>query len=239
MSEPELHVLNARLQRGMRSPSVDTLSVTAMRFISPLERCLPGPGNFTTLQRHVICPPDAPVRIGAAVPLIASFARFGRLASRSAFRCATDARYSRHLPRVYSLRARPKLIGSTRKVPSRPDRKRQNPMHTVCGILMQSGLAVTTEGISWSIDTRPEAQLANTMMDAAIEKVANSNNRPVVHSDRAAHIAGQVALAHTRCEAGSLDVAQRMLARQCDLRRLLRAAKDGAVLFLGVAGCNH
>lgn len=44
-------------------------------------------------------------------------------------------------------RERPELIGSTRKVPSRPDRKRQSPMHTVCGILMHSSLAVTTQGI--------------------------------------------------------------------------------------------
>jgi putative transposase len=41
--------------------------------------------------------------------------------------------------------------------------------------------------ISWSIDTRPDADLVNTMLDAAIEKVANSNDRPVVHSDRGAH----------------------------------------------------
>ncbi len=41
--------------------------------------------------------------------------------------------------------------------------------------------------ISWSIGTRPDAELVNTMLDAAIEKVANSNDRPVVHSDRGAH----------------------------------------------------
>ena len=41
--------------------------------------------------------------------------------------------------------------------------------------------------ISWSIGTRPEADLVNTMLDAAIEKVANSNVRPVVHSDHGAH----------------------------------------------------
>jgi len=41
--------------------------------------------------------------------------------------------------------------------------------------------------VSWSIGTRPEAELVNTMLDAAIEKVANSNDRPVVHSDRGAH----------------------------------------------------
>jgi transposase InsO family protein/transposase-like protein len=41
--------------------------------------------------------------------------------------------------------------------------------------------------ISWSIGTRPDAELVNTMLDAAIETVANSNDRPVVHSDRGAH----------------------------------------------------
>ena len=41
--------------------------------------------------------------------------------------------------------------------------------------------------ISWSIGTRPDADLVNTMLDAAIEKVADSNDRPVVHSDRGAH----------------------------------------------------
>ena len=41
--------------------------------------------------------------------------------------------------------------------------------------------------ISWSIGTRPDADLVNTMLDAAIEKVAKSNEHPVVHSDRGAH----------------------------------------------------
>jgi len=41
--------------------------------------------------------------------------------------------------------------------------------------------------ISWTIGTRPDAVLVNTILDAAIEKVTNSNERPVVHSDRGAH----------------------------------------------------
>jgi len=41
--------------------------------------------------------------------------------------------------------------------------------------------------ISWSIGTRPDADLVNTMLDSAIETVAKSNARPVVHSDRGAH----------------------------------------------------
>lgn len=41
--------------------------------------------------------------------------------------------------------------------------------------------------VSWSIGTRPDAELVNGMLDAAVEKVADSDNRPVVHSDRGAH----------------------------------------------------
>lgn len=41
--------------------------------------------------------------------------------------------------------------------------------------------------VSWSIGTRPDAELVNTMLDAAIEKVAASGDRPLVHSDRGGH----------------------------------------------------
>ena len=41
--------------------------------------------------------------------------------------------------------------------------------------------------VSWTIGTRPDADLVNTMLDAAIKGVANSNDRPVVHSDRGGH----------------------------------------------------
>jgi transposase InsO family protein/transposase-like protein len=41
--------------------------------------------------------------------------------------------------------------------------------------------------VSWSIGTRPDAELVNTMLDAAIETVTASGDRPVVHSDRGAH----------------------------------------------------
>jgi len=33
----------------------------------------------------------------------------------------------------------------------------------------------------------PDAELVNTILDAAIETAADTNNRPVVHSDRGAH----------------------------------------------------
>jgi transposase InsO family protein len=41
--------------------------------------------------------------------------------------------------------------------------------------------------VSWTIGTRPDADLVNTMLDAAIETVATSETRPVIHSDRGAH----------------------------------------------------
>ena len=41
--------------------------------------------------------------------------------------------------------------------------------------------------VSWTIGTRPDAELVNTMLDAAAETVADSTDRPVVHSDRGAH----------------------------------------------------
>ena len=41
--------------------------------------------------------------------------------------------------------------------------------------------------VSWSIGTRPDAELVNTMLDAAIDTVSASGQRPVVHSDRGGH----------------------------------------------------
>ncbi|BEP58809.1 hypothetical protein GmRootV118_60530 [Variovorax sp. V118] len=41
--------------------------------------------------------------------------------------------------------------------------------------------------VSWSLGTRPDAELVNTMLDAAIETVVDTEDRPVVHSDRGAH----------------------------------------------------
>ena len=41
--------------------------------------------------------------------------------------------------------------------------------------------------VSWTIGTRPDAQLVNTMWDAAVQTVADCKHRPIVHSDRGAH----------------------------------------------------
>jgi transposase InsO family protein/transposase-like protein len=41
--------------------------------------------------------------------------------------------------------------------------------------------------VSWTIGTSPDAELVNTMLDAAIETVTETSDRPVVHSDRGGH----------------------------------------------------
>ena len=41
--------------------------------------------------------------------------------------------------------------------------------------------------VSWTIGTSPDAELVNTMLDAAIETVTQTSDRPVVHSDRGGH----------------------------------------------------
>ncbi|MEZ5553827.1 IS3 family transposase [Haliea sp.] len=38
--------------------------------------------------------------------------------------------------------------------------------------------------VSWSIGTSPDAKLVNSMLDAAIETVADGTEKPIVHSDR-------------------------------------------------------
>jgi transposase InsO family protein/transposase-like protein len=41
--------------------------------------------------------------------------------------------------------------------------------------------------VSWSIGTNPDAKLVNTMLDAAIETVADGTEKPIIHSDRGGH----------------------------------------------------
>ncbi len=41
--------------------------------------------------------------------------------------------------------------------------------------------------VSWTIGTRPDSDLVNTMLDAAIERVSDSDSKPIIHSDRGAH----------------------------------------------------
>lgn len=40
--------------------------------------------------------------------------------------------------------------------------------------------------VSWSLSTRPDAELVNTMLDNAVETL-NAGERPVIHSDRGWH----------------------------------------------------
>lgn len=40
---------------------------------------------------------------------------------------------------------------------------------------------------SWAIGTKPDAGLTNTMLDAALEIIADSEVRPIIHSDRGGH----------------------------------------------------
>ncbi len=41
--------------------------------------------------------------------------------------------------------------------------------------------------VSWTIGTRPDSILVNTMLDAAIERVSDSERKPIIHSDRGAN----------------------------------------------------
>lgn len=41
--------------------------------------------------------------------------------------------------------------------------------------------------VSWSIGTSPNAELVNSMLDAAIETVTEHDETPIVHSDRSGH----------------------------------------------------
>lgn len=41
--------------------------------------------------------------------------------------------------------------------------------------------------VSWTIGTRPDSELVNTMLDAAIDSVKGRESRPLVHSDRGSH----------------------------------------------------
>ncbi len=41
--------------------------------------------------------------------------------------------------------------------------------------------------VSWTIGTSPNAELVNTMLDAAIETVVEGREKPIVHSDRGGH----------------------------------------------------
>jgi putative transposase len=41
--------------------------------------------------------------------------------------------------------------------------------------------------VSWTIGTRPDSELVNTMLDAAVERVRDSGDKPIIHSVESAH----------------------------------------------------
>jgi len=51
----------------------------------------------------------------------------------------------------------------------------------------QFGVGGNSMVVSGTLSTRPDAELVNTMLDAAVETVDRSERKPVVHSDRGAH----------------------------------------------------
>jgi hypothetical protein len=50
--------------------------------------------------------------------------------------------------------------------------------------------------VSWTIGTSPDAELVNTMLDAAIETVTEDDETPIVHSDRGGHLRFKGSLQH-------------------------------------------
>jgi putative transposase len=40
--------------------------------------------------------------------------------------------------------------------------------------------------MSWTLGTRPDSELVNTMLDAAIDTVQSCDSKPIIHSDRGA-----------------------------------------------------
>ena len=92
--------------------------------------------------------------------------------------------------------------------------------------------------ISWSIGTRLEADLEKTMLDAAIETVAECENRPVIHSDRGAHYRWPGWLTRIR-DAKLIRSASRKGCSPCGLRGLLRATENGTVRPSELAEFNY
>jgi transposase InsO family protein len=89
--------------------------------------------------------------------------------------------------------------------------------------------------VSWIIGTRPNAELVNTMLDEAIKTVANSNKRPVVHSDRGAHYRWPGWLARIRDAKPVRSMSRKGCSPERGLRRLLRSAQNRVVPSVGLA----
>jgi transposase InsO family protein len=78
--------------------------------------------------------------------------------------------------------------------------------------------------VSWSIGTRADADLVNTMLDAAIETVTAGSERPLVHSDRGGHYRWPGWL--SRIAEAKLV---RSMSRKGGARRTMRRAKGSSV----------
>jgi transposase InsO family protein len=94
--------------------------------------------------------------------------------------------------------------------------------------------------ISWSIGTQADAELVNTMLDAAIETVTEAEERPIVHSDRGAHHRWPGRL--TRISEAKLVRSisrKRLLARQRRLRRLLQPDENRNLLSPRLEGYRN
>jgi transposase InsO family protein len=81
--------------------------------------------------------------------------------------------------------------------------------------------------ISWSIGTQPDAELVNTMLDAAIKTVTAAN---CPFRSRCSLSLARLANPDQRSETGSFNVAKGLLARQRRLRRLLRPDENRTLL---------
>lgn len=89
--------------------------------------------------------------------------------------------------------------------------------------------------VSWTVGTSPDAELVNTMLDAAIETVAETTDRHVVHSDRGDHYCWPGWLSRM----SDASLIRSMSCKACSpysasLRRLLRSAEDRTVLSSGL-----
>jgi transposase InsO family protein len=107
-------------------------------------------------------------------------------------------------------RVRPDPLGQTVEHQRDPDLGLEYP-EPVLDVVSVSPMVDCFGGVvvSWTIRLRPDAELVNTMLDAPIQTVATSRERPVVHSDRGAPLpVARMAVMDRGREACSLEVSQ-------------------------------
>ena len=89
--------------------------------------------------------------------------------------------------------------------------------------------------ISWAIGSKPDADVANTMPDAPIKTIVDRGAQPLLYSHRGAHYLGPGWLERVSEAKLVRSLSRSPFARQCGLRRLLRAPEDGVLLSSGLA----